>query len=179
MRTKKDTGWGHLYRFTAKGLAKEKFNAYESKILWAIVYKTIAFNKESDHIPERQFEDLTGIDSWHHKRPINSLLKKKVIWRKGNEYGLCERFLEIEKAPNQVGDKEEAPNQEKRAPNQVLKSTSLGGLIRASHKSFHKKGLSTSEKREKRKEYKTGLAMLKEAIKRGSDRKKEVGKKNF
>jgi len=173
MRTKTDQGWGRLYRITAKELARVNLNWYESKMLWAIIYKTVCFNKESDKIPESQFESLTGIDSWHHKRPLNSLIKKGVIWKNVNRYGLCERYLEVEEAPNKVVDKEEAPNQEKRAPNQVAISTYSGTLIRSYHKSIHKKGLSPSEIKEKRKEFKKGLAMLKEAIKRNPDRKRK------
>jgi len=173
MRTKTDEGWGRLYRITAKGLAKINLNAYESKILWAIVYKTIAFNKESDNIPKRQFEELTGIDRRNHKRPINSLLKKGVIWRKGNEYRLCKKFLEFEDVSNQIQKEEVYSTRVKSVFNQSKKCIQPNTLIRSYHKNIHKKGLSPSEKRDKREEYKKGLKMLRERLGIGRDKKRK------
>jgi len=172
MRTKVDEGWGRLYRFTTKGLARVNLNCYESRMLQAIEYKTICFNKESDKIPMSQFEDLTEIDRRHHKRPLNGLIKKGVIWKNGNEYGLCKRYLEVEKVPNQVQNMKGVPIQGERVPNQVLKEYPTRYPHKNSHKNSHKKGLSASQREEKRKEYKTGLAMLKEAVKKSPSKKK-------
>jgi len=173
MRTKTDQGWGHLYRFTAKGLAKVNLNAYESKILWAIIYKTVCFNKESDEIPESQFEDLTRINRWNHKRPINGLIKKGVIWRKGNEYGLCKRYLLIEDVSDQIQKEEDVSDQRKNESNQIQKTYSTRYTHKNSHKNSHKRGLSASQREEKRKVDKKGLAMLKGAIGKFPDRKRK------
>ena len=173
MRTKTDEGWGRLYRVTSKGLAKTNLNCYEGKMLRAIEYKTVCFNKESDKIPMSQFEELTGIDRWHHKRPLNGLIKKGVIWKNGNEYGLCKKYLEVEEVPDQVQNMKGVPIQGERVPNQVQKEYPTRYPHKNSHKNSHKKGLSTQEKKKKRKEYKTGLEMLKEAIKRNPERKRK------
>ncbi|GAJ18336.1 unnamed protein product, partial [marine sediment metagenome] len=65
MRTRSSKGWGQLTRTIARALAGAKINGSESRVLWAMVYKTIAFNKASDGIPWSQLEELTGIDQWH------------------------------------------------------------------------------------------------------------------
>ncbi|MBA7592678.1 hypothetical protein ES708_34871 [subsurface metagenome] len=88
MRIKEVKGWGRLPRTLAKVLAGAKLNVYEGRVVWAIVYKTIAFNKLEDKIPQKQFVDLTGIVQRNLFRTVNSLLKKGVIFRKGNKYGV-------------------------------------------------------------------------------------------
>ncbi|MBA7586895.1 hypothetical protein ES708_28902 [subsurface metagenome] len=88
MRTKEVKGWGRLPRSLARALAGAKLNVYEGRVVWAIVYKTIAFNKLEDKIPQSQLVDLTGIVQRNLFRTVNSLLKKGVIFRKGNKYGV-------------------------------------------------------------------------------------------
>ena len=102
MRTRSPEGWGQLPRAIARALAGAKINGSESRVLWAMVYKTIAFNKSADGIPWSQLAELTGIDQWNLSRPINSLLKKGVIFTKDNRYGIQTDFSKWKIPSNQM-----------------------------------------------------------------------------
>ncbi|MBA7583153.1 hypothetical protein ES708_25093 [subsurface metagenome] len=173
MQIRSSKGWGRLYRTVARAFAGVKLNKSESRVLWAIVYKTIAFNKLEDSIPWSQLSELTGIKEWNLTKPINSLLKKGVIFRKGSIYGVQIDFSKWKIPSNQMVI-EESPSIRKESPSIRKESPSLEMVSRdLSKRAFQKKGLSTQEREKKRKEYKTGLEMLKEAIKRNPDRKRK------
>ena len=118
MRIKEVKGWGQLPRELARALAGAKINGSESRVLWAMVYKTIAFNKSNDGIPWFQLEELTGIDQWHLGRSINSLLKKGIIFRKGNIFGVQLDFSKWETPPKQVVKDKTPPDQGELPPDQ-------------------------------------------------------------
>ena len=165
MRTKTDEGWGKLKRGTAKALAKVEMGCNETRVVHAIIYKTICFNKISDIIPLSQLEDLTGIERRNMKRAINSLLIKKVIWRKDSACGLCKRFLNFEGVSLSPQPGEGVSLVPERGVTSIKKSVDSDTLIRSSHKNIHNKVLSNHEEEEKRKKNKSGahdiVAMLK------------------
>jgi len=173
MRTKREEGWGQLPRMIAKILAGINLGSNESKVLWSIIYKTIAFNKIEDRIPGSQLIALTGIEKRNMYRAVNSLLKKGVILKKGSIYGVQRDLSKWEKVSVETLIGERCQYEDKKVSVEDKKVVGRDTLIRTSKRAFQKKGLSTREKEEKRKEYKTGLAMLKEAIKRSPDRKRK------
>ena len=116
MRTRSDKGWGKLPRRIARALAGLKSNDYESRVLWAIVYYTFAWSKPDDWITWGQLSEITGIDQWHLSRPINSLLKKGVIFMKDNRYGVQLDFSKWKTPPIQVVKKQTPPIQEETPP---------------------------------------------------------------
>ena len=105
MRTRRSEGWGQLPRAIARALAGVNLSKNEGKVVWAIVYKTIAFNKLEDKIPQSQLVDLTGIDQRNLFRTVNSLLKKGVIFRRGSIYGVELDFSKWENTPVEVYSK--------------------------------------------------------------------------
>jgi len=173
MRTRSSKGWGQLPRTIARAFAGAKLNGSESRIVWAIVYKTIAFNKSEDEIPWSQLSDLTGIDQWNLTRPINRLLKKGVILRKGFVYGIQTDFSKWKIPSNQMVIKvlpsvsKELPSVSKELPSNQMDSRDL------SKRAFQEKGLSASQRRKKYKEFLKGQKMMKEEIERSSGKKKE------
>ena len=167
MRNRSGEGWGQLPRAMARALAGANLNGYEGRVLWAIVYKTIAFNKVSDHIPQSQIVELTGIDQRHLYRTIKGLLKKGIILKKGSVYGFQLDFNEWENTPNQVYKKRNTPNQGKNTPNQAH-SRDL------SKRAFQEKGLSASFRKKKHEEFKKGFEMMKEVMRKVPDKKKEI-----
>ena len=116
MRTRSDKGWGKLPRRIARALAGVKSNDYESRVLWAIVYYTFAWSKPEDWITWSQLAEITGIDQWHLSRPINSLLRKGVIFMRSNRYGIQLDFSKWETPPIQVVKKQTPPIQEETPP---------------------------------------------------------------
>ena len=116
MRTISDKGWGKLPRRIARALAGVKSNDYESRVLWAIVYYTFAWSKPEDWITWSQLAEITGIDQWHLSRPINSLLKKGVIFMRSNRYGIQLDFSKWKTPPIQVVKKQTPPIQEETPP---------------------------------------------------------------
>ena len=165
MRTRSSKGWGQLPREMARALARAKINGSESKVLWAMVYKTIAFNKSSDRIPWCQLEELTGIDQWHLGRAINSLLKKGLILKKDKEYGFHIDFDKEEIPPNRVVKKELPPDQGDLPPNQGDLPPNQVDSRDLSKRAYQEKGLLASKKKKQRKKFMEGLKGFRESIK--------------
>jgi len=172
MRTRSSAGWGRLPRVIARALASGNLSKCEGNLMWAIVYKTIAFNKEEDKIPKSQMTDLTGINKRHLSRTINSLLKKGVIFRKGNVYGVQLDFSKWENTPNQVYKEKKHQSRAKRVPIQGNNTPIQVPSRDLSKRAYQEKGLSASLREEKLKEFKKGLKMMKEAIGKIPDKKK-------
>jgi phage replication O-like protein O len=145
MRIKEVKGWGQLPREMARALAKAKVNGSESRVLWAMVYKTIAFNKASDRIPWCQLEELTGIDQWHLGRAINSLLKKGLILKKDKEYGFHIDFDKEELPPKRVVKDKLPPDQGELPPNQGELPPKRVDSRDLSKRAIQEKGLSASK----------------------------------
>ena len=152
MKNKSDKGWGKLPRRIARALAGAKLNDYEHRLVWCIVYYTFAWTKAEDWITWEQMSVMTGIDQWHLSRPINSLLKKGVIFMKANRYGVQLDFSKWETPPIQVVAKITPPIQEKTPPIQEktppIEVDSLDLLLRTKPKrGFTKPG---EEKRQRK-----------------------------
>ncbi len=173
MRTRSGEGWGQLPRALARALAGAKINGSESRVLWAMVYKTIAFNKSSDGIPWSQLEELTGIDEWHLGRSINSLLKKGIIFKTGSVFGIQTDFSKWKIPPKQVVMKGLPPDQGDLPPDQGDLPPKRVDSRDLSKRAFQEKGLSPSQREEKKKEIEKGLKMLKEAVGKIPDRKRK------
>ncbi|GAI23983.1 unnamed protein product, partial [marine sediment metagenome] len=124
MRIKEVKGWGKLQRTLAKALAGAKINVYEGRVVWAIVFKTIAFNKLEDEIPWSQLSELTDIDEWNLTRPINSLLEKGIIFRKDSILGVQLDFKKW-KIPSLEMVEKETPSLEKETPSLEKETPSL------------------------------------------------------
>ena len=164
MRTKKDEGWGKLKRGTAKALARVNMGCNEFRVINAIMYKTICFNKTSDIIPLSQLEDLTGIERRNMKRAINSLLRKKIIWRKDSACGLCERFLDFEGVSLSPQPGEGVSLVPAKGVTYNKKSVSSDTLIRSSHKNIHKKVLSNHQDKDQLEINKRLVSVMKENL---------------
>ena len=160
MRTKTDEGWGKLKRGTAKALAKVEMGCNETRVVHAIIYKTICFNKISDIIPLSQLEDLTGIERRNMKRAINSLLIKKVIWRKDSACGLCKRFLNFEGVSLSPQPGEGVSLVPERGVTSIKKSVDSDTLIRSSHKNIHNKVLSNHQDKNQLEENKKNVSVI-------------------
>jgi len=166
MRTKKDEGWGKLKRGTAKALARVPMGCNESRVVNAIIYKTICFNKISDIIPLSQLEDLTGLDRRNMKRSINSLLKKGVIWREHSACGLCRRFLDFEGVSVETQKDKGVSVAAKRGVTSPYNSGTSDTLIRSSHKNIQKKRLSPKEEEEKNRGNIEGIGSILKALRK-------------
>lgn len=178
MRTRSGEGWGQLPRAIARALASGNLNWYEGNLMWAIIYKTIAFNKLEDKIPKDQLVSLTGIHRRHLKRTVNSLLKKGVIFKKDNVYGVQRDFTKWENVPNQVYKEKKVPIQVKNVPNQVKNVPNQVPSRDLSKRAFQEKGLSAFQRRKKQEEFKKGFEMMKEAIGKVPDEKKKISESN-
>jgi phage replication O-like protein O len=173
MRTRSGEGWGQLPRAIARALASGNLNWYEGNLMWAIVYKTIAFNKEEDKIPKSQMSDLTGINKRHLSRTINSLLKKGVIFRRGNIYGVQRDFAKWENTPNQVYKEKKHLIRDKMVPIQGKNTPDQVPSRDPSKRTIQEKGLSTSLGEEQRKKFMEGLHGLMKDIGSSPGKKKE------
>ena len=145
MRIKEVKGWGQLPREMARALARAKINGSESRVLWAMVYKTIAFNKASDRIPWSQLSELTGINEWNLSRSINSLLKKGLILKKDKGYGFLIDYNK-EGTPSKQMVKGESPSVSKDLPSvsKDLPSNRMDSRD-LSKRAIQEKGLSASK----------------------------------
>lgn len=93
----------------AEALAKTYFNAGESRVLWAILRQTYGWHKKFDRISYSQFEQLTGMNRRHIFNALGSLIQRKIVTRRGNnyklEYGLQKNYELWESLPIQATNK--------------------------------------------------------------------------
>lgn len=174
MRTREVKGWGQLPRSLAKVLAGKKFKNYEWKLLWAVVYKTIAFNKLEDKIPQSQLVALTGIDKRHMNRTVNSLIKKGVIFRRGNIYGVEPDFYKWEKSPLQVTNEKVTSTGGKVTSTGDKKSPHEADSRDLSKRAFQERALSASQKEKEREIFLERIRKSKELLKKILEEKKEL-----
>jgi len=172
MRIRSGEGWGQLPRRISLALAGAKLNGCESRVVWAIVHKTIAFNKLEDKIPWPQLEVLTGIDQWHLGRSINSLLKKGVILKKDSVYGIQTDFTKWKIPPKQVVIKEIPPDQGELPPKRGELPPKRVDSRDLSKRAYQEKELSAYQKEKKHEEFKKGFAMMKEVLGKIQGKKK-------
>ena len=76
--------WTRIHNSILTALARTKLNGEESRILFAILYKTYGFNKSEDWIANSQLELLTGIHRTHCSRSVHRLIKRKIVTKTGN-----------------------------------------------------------------------------------------------
>lgn len=164
MRTRSGEGWGQLPRAIARALASGNLNCYEGNLMWAIVYKTIAFNKEEDKIPKEQLVSLTGIHRRHLKRTVNSLLKKGVIIKKDNVYGVQRDFTKWENVPNQVYKEKKVPIQGENVPIQGENVPNQVPSRDLSKRTNQEKGLQPSLGKEEREKFLENYRKMVESI---------------
>lgn len=164
MRTRSGEGWGQLPRAIARAFAGINLGSNESKVVWAIVYKTIAFNKIEDKIPGIQLVDLTGIEKRNMYRAVNSLLKKGVISKKDSVYGIQRDFSKWKKVSVETLTVKRCQYEEKKVSVEEKKVSVETHSRDLSKRTNQEKGLSASLRKKKLEEYKKGLAMMKEQI---------------
>ncbi|GAI15018.1 unnamed protein product [marine sediment metagenome] len=165
MRIRSGEGWGQLPRRISLALTGARLNGYESSVVWAIVHKTIAFNKLEDRIPWIQLSELTGINLRHLTRTINSLLKKGVIFKRINVYGIQRDFSKWETLPNQVVKEERLPNQDQRLPNQDQRLPNQVGSRDLSKRAYQEKGLTPYQKEKERQVFMERIRKSKKLLK--------------
>ena len=164
MRIRSGEGWGQLPRRISLALSGAKLNGCEFRVVWAIVHKTIAFNRSEDKIPGSQLVGLTGINKRHLKRTVNSLLKKGVIFRKDNVYGIQRDFTKWEMVPNQVLTEGKVPNRVEMVPNRVEMVPNRADSRDLSKRTIQEKGLSASLGKEDREKFLENYRKMVESI---------------
>lgn len=104
-----------------EALAKIYLNPSESRVLWAILRKTYGWHKKYDRISYTQFENLTGMNRRHIYDALKSLIQRKIVTRRGNnyqlEYGIQKNYECWQKLP--VG----ATNRLKNLPSSPVEAT--------------------------------------------------------
>lgn len=173
MRTRSGEGWGQLPRKMARELARVNLGSNESRLLWAIVYKTIAFNKYEDRIPGKQLMDLTGIEKRNMYRAINSLLKKGVIFKRGSVYGIQSDYSKWEKVSLKTLYKKRCQYEDKKVSVEDKKVVSSDTLIRTSKRTYQEKGVSPELRKRKEEEVPNGLKDILKKFGRSPEKKKE------
>jgi len=72
----------------------------EGKILFAVLRKTIGFQKHTNWMSGTLLENMTGIEKKNAKRMLRNLVKKGILIKVGNEHGLNPVAFEGEKIPD-------------------------------------------------------------------------------
>ncbi len=131
------------------------------------------FDKEKDRIPLSQFYKLTGISKNNGSITVKKLIKKKMLYKNEGKIGINRDFSQWEGVLN-LRTRKGLPKWQLKVLNSYDKKVlNLGTSKETSKETIQIKVLSKSQREKKRKEYKKGLTMLKEAIKRNPDRKRK------
>jgi phage replication O-like protein O len=131
------------------------------------------FGKEKDRIPLSQFYKLTGVSKNNGSITVKKLIKKKMLYKDEGKIGINRDFSQWEGVLNLRTRKGFSVWTQKVLNSYDKKVLSLDPSKETLKKTIQRKVLSKSQREKKKKEYKTGLAMLKEAIKRRPERKRE------
>lgn len=86
--------WAKVHNCILTALARTKLNGEESRIVFAILYKTYGFNKSEDWIANSQLEQLTGIHRTHCSRSVHKLMKRNIVTKTGNIIKLNKYFFQ-------------------------------------------------------------------------------------
>ncbi len=150
-----------------------KLTKNEIKIMLAGVRVLNGFDKEKDRIPLSLLTKLTRMYKGDCSKTVKSLIKKKMLYKDEGRIGINRDFSQWEgvsdlltrkglvKWLRWVSDSLKKGLVIHDPPKKLLKET------------IQRKVLSKSEREKKKKEYKTGLAMLKEAVGRSQDKKRK------
>ncbi|MBA7581090.1 hypothetical protein ES708_22990 [subsurface metagenome] len=131
------------------------------------------FGKEKDRIPLSQFYKLTGVSKNNGSITVKKLIKKKMLYKDEGKIGINRDFSQWEGVLNLRTRKGFSVWTQKVLNSYDKKVLSLDPSKETLKKTIQRKVLSKSQREKKKKEYKTGLAMLKEAIKRRPERKRK------
>ena len=143
-----------------------KLTKRELRIMLVAVRLLNGFDKEEDRIPLSQFEKITRMAKGHCSTTITKLIKKKILYKNEGVIGINRDFSQWEGVTKLVTI-EGLPKWLKRVTKMVTKGVTKMDPSKEKEKEIiHIKVLSKSQREKKRKEYKTGLAMMKEAVKR-------------
>jgi len=131
------------------------------------------FGNEKDKIPLSQFYTLTRINKSNGSRTLKKLIDKKLIYKNDNLIGINRDFSQWEGVAN-LTTIEGLPIWIRKVVNSYKKKVAnLGTSKETSKETIQIKVFSKSQREEKRKADKTGLAMFKGAIGRIPDRKRK------
>ena len=131
------------------------------------------FGKEKDRIPLSQFYKLTGVSKNNGSITVKKLIKKKMLYKDEGKIGINRDFSQWEGVLNLRTRKGFSVWTQKVLNSYDKKVLSLDPSKETLKETIQRKVLSKSQREKKRKEYKTGLAMLKEAVKRRPERKRK------
>jgi len=80
----------------ADKLAFAKLNGRQHRYIWAILRKTLRYQKESDWIADVQIDDMTGIGRANVCNIKNGLVRKRILIRDGKKVGINLNYQEWE-----------------------------------------------------------------------------------
>jgi len=98
----KENGYTPIANEIMEALAKTNLNAYQSRIVIAILRKTYGYKKKEDWISISQLVGLTGIKKSHVCRAKKELLDKKIVTYLGNKIGLNKDYSQWLELPRKV-----------------------------------------------------------------------------
>ncbi|GAI61162.1 unnamed protein product [marine sediment metagenome] len=128
------------------------------------------FHKNGDRIPLSQFFNLTRVNKSNGSRTLKKLIDKKMVLKDGEILAINRDFSQWKGVANLTTLKG-LPKWIRKVVNSYNKKVaSLGTSKETSKETIQIKVLSKSQREKKKKEYKTGLAMMKEAIKRHQEK---------
>jgi phage replication O-like protein O len=74
-----ENGYVKIAHELFEALMRTSLSSQENQVLRCIIRKTYGFGKKTDHIPLKQFKNLTGIDRRNAHRALKRLEQKKII----------------------------------------------------------------------------------------------------
>ncbi len=131
------------------------------------------FDKEKDRIPLSQLAILTRMSKANCSRTVKSLIKKKMWYKSDNLIGINRDISQWEGVAN-LATYKGLPKWHTGVAKIGKKGVANLAPSKEKEKEIiQRKVLSKSQREKKKKEYKTGLAMMKEAVKRSQERKRK------
>ena len=80
----------------AETLAQVKLNGRQCRYIWALLRKTLRYQKDMDWVSDSQIEDLTGMGRSNVCSIKNKLTRMRILKREGKKVGINQNYEEWE-----------------------------------------------------------------------------------
>lgn len=110
-------------------LCKTDLNKRESKVMFAIIHKTLGFNKACDWVCRDQITELTGIAANHVSEVIKNLVERNILYRVGRSIGVnnvVSDWLNDDQKPSKSASENCSKSNQKSLPRDGEKSPETG-----------------------------------------------------
>ena len=97
-----EDGYTKIANELLEAFCRTNFNAYQRRVLDALIRKTYGYNKKQDWLSVSQIVEITGLKKQHISRAKSELVARKVVTQVGYNLALNKDWSQWQELPNGV-----------------------------------------------------------------------------